>query len=134
SQELMGETAENLAADYQYGREAMDDWGHMSQQRAGKGIDSGFLARQIVPIDVPDGRKGTRSFAVDEFPRPTVTREKLSSLKPAFKKDGKVTAGNSSGVTDGAGFMVVADRQAAEAKGLAPEGRIVDWATIGVPP
>jgi acetyl-CoA acetyltransferase family protein len=131
--EFMGETAENLAEDYQYEREAMDDWGHMSQQRAGQGISSGFLARQIVPIDVPDG-KGTRSFAVDEFPRPTVTRDKLRSLKPAFKAGGKVTAGNSSGVTDGAAFLVVADRKAAEAKGIAPEARIVDWATIGVPP
>jgi acetyl-CoA C-acetyltransferase len=134
SQELMGETAENLAADYQYGREEMDEWGHMSQQRAGKGFSSGFLARQIVAIDVPDGKKGTRRFEVDEFPRPTVTREKLSTLKPAFKRDGKVTAGNSSGVTDGAAFMVVADRTAAEAKGVKPEARIVDWATIGVPP
>lgn len=134
SQELMGETAENLAADYQYGRDAMDDWGHMSQQRAGKGISSGFLARQIEPIAVSDGKKGTRIFDTDEFPRPSVTREKLASLKPAFKKDGKVTAGNSSGVTDGAAFMVVADRAAAEGKGLKPEARIVDWATIGVPP
>lgn len=131
--EFMGETAENLAEDYQYEREAMDDWGHMSQQRAGRGIDSGFLARQIVPIDVPDG-KGTRSFAVDEFPRPGIGRDKLRSLKPAFKAGGKVTAGNSSGVTDGAAFLVVADRAAAESKGVRPEARIVDWATIGVPP
>ncbi|MEO8558504.1 MAG: thiolase family protein [Rhodospirillales bacterium] len=131
--EFMGETAENLAEDYQYEREAMDDWGHMSQLRAGHGISSGFLARQIVPIEVPDG-KGTKSFAVDEFPRPTLTREKLRDLKPAFKAGGKVTAGNSSGVTDGAAFLIVADRNSAERKGIKPEARIVDWTTIGVPP
>src|SRR4029079_2696351 len=78
--------------------------------------------------------KATRSFAVDEFPRATITRDKLRSLTPAFKAGGKVSAGNSSGVTEGAAVRLVADRQTAEAKGIAPEARIVDWATIGVPP
>lgn len=111
SREYMGETAENLAEDYQYEREAMDDWGLMSQQRAGAAMKSGFLARQIVPIDVPSG-KGTRRFEVDEFPRPDVTMEKLRKLRPAFREGGRVTAGSSSGVTDGAAFMIVADRAA----------------------
>lgn len=133
SQEYMGETAENLAEDFQYERAAMDEWGLMSQQRAGAAIRSGFLARQIVPIDVPDGR-GTRRFDTDEFPRPDVTREKLERLKPAFRDNGKVTAGSSSGVTDGAAFLVVADRATAEAKGLRPEARLVDWTAVGVPP
>jgi acetyl-CoA acetyltransferase family protein len=133
SQEYMGETAENLAEEFQYEREPMDDWGLMSQQRAGAAIRSGFLSRQIVPIDVPEGR-GTRRFDTDEFPRPQVTREKLRQLKPAFREGGKVTAGSSSGVTDGAAFLVVADRTAAERKGLAPEARIVDWTAVGVPP
>lgn len=131
--QFMGETAENLADDFGYDREAMDEWGLMSQRRAAAAIESGFLARQIAPIEVPDG-KGTRLFAVDEFPRPGVTLEKLRSLRPAFRKDGRVTAGSSSGVTDGAAFLVVAERKAAEERGLAPEARIVDWSVVGVPP
>ena len=133
SQEYMGETAENLADDYQYERESMDDWGYMSQQRAAAAIKSGFLARQIAPIEVPDG-KGRRLFAVDEFPRPDVTREKLRKLKPAFRDGGRVTAGSSSGVTDGAAFMIVADRAQAEARGLEGEALLRDWTAVGVPP
>jgi acetyl-CoA C-acetyltransferase len=133
SQEYMGETAENLADDFQYEREPMDDWGHMSQQRAAAAIMSGFLARQIEPIEVPDG-KGKRLFAVDEFPRPDITREKLRKLRPAFRDGGRVTAGSSSGVTDGAAFMIVADRSRAEAKGLRAEARLKDWTAVGVPP
>ncbi|MDP1868867.1 MAG: thiolase family protein [Bradyrhizobium sp.] len=133
SQEYMGETAENLADDYQYEREPMDDWGYMSQRRAAAAIKSGFLARQIAPIEVPDG-KGRRLFAVDEFPRPDVTREKLQKLKPAFRDGGRVTAGSSSGVTDGAAFMIVADRAQAEAKGLEGEALLRDWTAVGVPP
>jgi len=133
SQEYMGETAENLAEEFQYERGPMDDWGWMSQQRAGQAIRSGFLARQIAPITVPDGR-ATRLFDTDEFPRPEVSREKLRGLKPAFRADGKVTAGSSSGVTDGAAFLAVADRATAERRGLRPEARMVDWTAVGVPP
>jgi acetyl-CoA C-acetyltransferase len=135
TKELMGDTAENLTTRFGYTREAMDDWGHMSQQRAGAGIASGFLARQITPLEVPDG-KGTRLFDTDEFPRPHLTRDKLASLKPAFRKDGKgsVTAGNSSGVTDGAAALVVAGAEAARAAGLTPEARLADWAVVGVAP
>ena len=133
SQEYMGETAENLAADFGHGREAMDEWGAMSQSRALAAIESGFLARQIVPIDVPEGR-GTRTFAVDEYPRHDATLEKLSRLRPAFREGGKVTAGNSSGVTDGAGFVIVGERAAMEAAGGTPQARLVDWHVVGVPP
>lgn len=135
TKELMGDTAENLTARFGYDREAMDDWAHMSQQRAGAGMASGFLARQIAPLEVPDG-KGTRLFDTDEFPRPHITREKLASLRPAFRKDGKgsVTAGNSSGVTDGAAALVVASADAARAAGMQPEARLVDWAVVGVAP
>jgi acetyl-CoA C-acetyltransferase len=133
SQEYMGETAENLADDFQYEREPMDDWGYMSQQRAAAATASGFLARQIEPIEVPDG-KGKRLFAVDEFPRPDVSRDKLRKLKPAFRDGGRVTAGSSSGVTDGAAFMIVADRSRAEAKGLQGEALLRDWTAVGVPP
>jgi len=133
SKALMGDTAEALAEKFGYQREAMDDWGYMSQQRARAAQESGFLARQIEPIEVSDGRKGVRSFEVDEFPRPGVTREKLATLKPAFKAGGTVTAGSSSGVTDGAAALVVA-RADALAGHVRPEARLVDYAVAGVPP
>jgi acetyl-CoA acetyltransferase family protein len=131
---LMGATAENLTADFQYRREDMDAWGLMSQQRAGKAIATGFLARQIAPIEVPEGRKGTRLMIDDEFPRPDITMEKLAKLKPVFRKDGQVTPGNSSGVTDGAAFVLVGDRAEMEAKGVEPVARLVDWTIVGVAP
>lgn len=139
SGELMGDTAENLTERFGYTRQAMDEWGLMSQQRAGAAMASGFLARQIVPIDVPEGGKvagATRSFTQDEFPRPKVTLEKLASLKPAFRKDGQgqVTAGNSSGVTDGAAAMLVCGAAAAQRAGVRPQARLVDWAVVGVAP
>jgi len=133
SQEYMGETAENLAEEYQYTREAMDEWGVMSQERAIAGIDSGFLARQITPIEVPDG-KGTRIFDTDEYPRRGVTAEKVAKLKPAFREGGRVTVASASGVTDGAACMLVGDRAALEAEGVEPEARLIDWVVIGVPP
>ncbi|GAB5467965.1 MAG: thiolase family protein [Rhodospirillales bacterium] len=134
SQEYMGETAENLAEDYQYGRAEMDAWGLMSQQRATAAIDSGFLAKQVAPLEVPDGKRGSRLFSVDEFPRRDVTAEKLASLKPAFRTGGKVTAGSASGVTDGAGFMLVGEAQTLEREGVTPEVKLVDWVVVGVPP
>ncbi|MEO1194016.1 MAG: thiolase family protein [Pseudomonadota bacterium] len=134
SQEYMGETAENLAEDYQYGREEMDAWGLMSQERAVAAIDSGFLARQIAPLEVPEGRKGSRLFETDEFPRRNVTAEKLASLKPAFREGGKVSAGSASGVTDGAAFLLVGTPETLEAEGVTPEAVLVDWTVVGVPP
>ena len=133
SLELMGETAENLAADEGYERAQMDEWAAMSQARAGAAMKSGFLARQIAPIEVPDGRV-TRLMTEDEFPRPSVTVEKLAKMSPAFRKDGKVTAGNSSGVTDGAAMVVVADALRARQLNLKVRARLVDWAIVGVPP
>ena len=135
SRELMGDTAENLTERFGYTRAAMDAWGLMSQQRAGAARASGFLARQIAPIEVPDGR-GTRLFEHDEFPRPQITAEKLAALKPAFRKDGRgsVTAGNSSGVTDGAAALLVCSRSAAQQLGVQAEARLVDHAVVGVPP
>lgn len=133
SKALMGDTAEELAHRFGYRREAMDDWGFMSQQRAQAAIESGFLARQIEPIDVSDGRKGTRSFAIDEYPRLNLTREKLTTLKPAFKADGTVTGGSSSGVTDGAAALLVA-RADALPGATRPEAKLIDYAVAGVPP
>ena len=131
---LMGVTAENLADDYQYQREQMDEWSLMSQQRAGTAMDSGFLSRQIAPIEVAEGRKNTRLMEHDEFPRPDVSIDKLGMLKPVFRKGGKVTPGNSSGVTDGAAFVVVGDRKALDSRGSEPLVRLVDWAIVGVEP
>ena len=136
TRELMGDTAENMVARFGHSRQAMDDWGLMSQQRAGAAMRSGFLARQIAPITLA-GPKGTsRLFEHDEFPRPDITPEKLASLKPSFRKDGKgsVTAGNSSGVTDGAAALVVASGSAAQRLGIPVQAKLVDWAVVGVPP
>lgn len=133
SLELMGETAENLAEDYQYTREAMDEYALTSQRRAGAAAAGGFLARQIAPIRVPEGR-GEREFDKDEFPRPTIPLEKIASMKPVFRKGGRVTPANSSGVTDGAAFIVVGERAAVEAAGVRPRATIVDYAIAGVPP
>jgi acetyl-CoA C-acetyltransferase len=135
SGELMGDTAERLAARFGYTRAAMDDYAYASQMRAKAAFDSGFLARQIAPLDVTDGKGGTRRFERDEFPRPTISRDKLASLKPAFKRDGgSVTAGNSSGVTDGAAALLVLSQAEAQRRGIAAEARLIDYAVVGVPP
>ena len=131
SLELMGATAENLAEDFQYRREAMDDYAVESQRRAGAARE--FLGRHIAPIEVKE-RRATRTMPEDESPRPDVAPEKLAGMKPVFRQDGIVTAGNSSSVTDGAAMVVVADRARAEALGVEPSARIVDWRIVGVPP
>lgn len=133
SLEYMGQTAENIAREHGYTREAMDAWALMSQQRAGAAMRSGFLARQIAPIEVADGRK-TRLMDTDEFPRPDITAERLRQLRPSFDTNGTVTPGNASGVTDGAAFVVMADAAAARSRGLQAQARLVDWATVGVDP
>jgi acetyl-CoA acetyltransferase family protein len=133
SREYMGETAENIARAYGYTREQMDDWALMSQQRAGEAIRSGFLARQIAPIErVFEGKRSM--METDEFPRPDITLARLQHLRPSFAADGTVTPGNASGVTDGAAFIVVAEVEAAAKRGLQAQARIVDWSTIGVAP
>ena len=133
SKEYMGQTAESIARIYGYQREAMDEWALMSQQRAKRAIDSGFLSRQIAPIEVANGR-ARRLMSLDEFPRPDMTLERLGQLRPSFATDGTVTPGNASGVTDGAAFIVVAGSDAAQGRNLQAQARVVDWATIGVDP
>jgi acetyl-CoA acetyltransferase family protein len=133
SKEYMGQTAESIARIYGYEREAMDEWALMSQQRAKQAVDSGFLSRQIAPIEVASGR-ARRLMSLDEFPRPDMTLERLRHLRPSFATDGTVTPGNASGVTDGAAFIVVADSDAAQGRNLQAQARVVDWATIGVDP
>ena len=133
SLEYMGDTAENLAEKYQYEREEMDQYAVTSQNRALAAIESGFLAKQIVPVTVTEG-KSKKIFEIDEAPREGITLERLAKLKPAFQEGGKVTAGNSSGVTDGAAALIIGDRDGFAQQAVSPEARVVDWAVVGVPP
>jgi acetyl-CoA C-acetyltransferase len=133
SLEYMGDTAENLAEKYQYEREPMDEYAVSSQARALAAIESGFLAKQITPVEVREG-KNTRIFNTDESPREGITMQRLGKLRAAFQEGGKVTAGNSSGVTDGAGAMLVGTKASMQANGATPEARIVDWSVVGVAP
>ncbi len=127
----MGITAENLAEKWGLTREDQDALALESQNRAAAAIAEGRFKSQIVPITLKS-RKGETVFDTDEHPRAT-TMEKLGAMRPAFKKDGTVTAGNASGVNDGAAFMVVAEAKAAEAAGYKPIARLVSYALAGVP-
>ena len=129
----MGQTAENLAEERQITREDQDKFAIWSQTKAKAAQDAGRLAEEIVPVSVPQRRGDPIVVDADEHPRET-TLEKLGKLRPAFKKDGSVTAGNSSGLNDGAAAIIVADEAAAKKNGLTPRARIVGAATAGVPP
>lgn len=133
SRELMGETAENLADDFGHDRAAMDAYALQSQRRAGAAMESGFLGRQIAPLQVPDGR-GVRLFDRDEFPRPQISAERIAAMAPVFRAGGRVTPANSSGVTDGAAFVLLGETGAMEAAGLRPRARLVGHALAGVSP
>jgi acetyl-CoA C-acetyltransferase len=128
----MGVTAENLAAKWGISREEQDAFALESQRRAARAIAEGRFASQIVPIPVKT-RKGEILFATDEHPKPDTTMESLARLKPVFKKDGTVTAGNASGINDGASFLVLAEAKAAEKAGAKPLARLVSYAVAGVP-
>jgi acetyl-CoA C-acetyltransferase len=127
----MGVTAENVAAEAQITREDQDAFALESQTRAGTAIKEGRFASQIVPIEVKVKRDMV-AFATDEHPKAT-TAEALAKLRPAFQKDGTVTAGNASGLNDGAAAVVVARADAAEKAGLKPRARILGYAVAGVP-
>lgn len=128
----MGITAENVAAEYDISREAQDGFALSSQQRALNAIENGYFKEQIVPIEVKV-RRELVAFDTDEHPRAT-TAEGLSGLRSAFQKDGTVTAGNASGINDGAAAMVLARADAAEKAGLKPRARILGYAHAGVRP
>ncbi|MGA8035165.1 MAG: acetyl-CoA C-acetyltransferase [Candidatus Acidiferrales bacterium] len=129
----MSETAENLAAEQGITRKASDEYALRSQQAAEKAFQAGFFKEEIVPVEV---KKGKKSVLVtdDDHRRPDTTMEVLESLKPAFRKDGLVTAGNASGIVDGAAAVVLTHAKIAKERGWTPLGRIVSWATAGVPP
>ncbi|HET9018790.1 MAG TPA: acetyl-CoA C-acyltransferase, partial [Acetobacteraceae bacterium] len=125
---------ENVAAEFQVSRADQDAFALRSQQRTAKAQDAGFFAREIVPVEIP-GRKGATVVAEDEHPRRDTTAEGLAKLKTPFRKEGgTVTAGNASGVNDGAAALLIASEAAARRHGLTPRARIVAMATAGVPP
>jgi acetyl-CoA C-acetyltransferase len=132
--EAMGETAENLAERYQVGREEQDAFALRSQQRAGAAWAAGRFADEVVPVDTVDAKGRTRTVERDEQPRPDTTLEGLARLKPVFRDPGTVTAGNSSGICDGAAALVVMAEDAARARGIRPMARVVGWASAGVDP
>lgn len=129
----MAQTAEKLAEQYGVTREEADSVAVASQRRAKAAWDAGRYDAEVAPVTVKT-RKGASEFAVDEHMRPDTTLEALSALRPYFKKDGLVTAGNASGIGDGAASVVVADGRWAEAEGAAPIGRLVSWGFAGVDP
>jgi len=129
----MGLTAETLAEEFNISREEQDLFAYESQMKAKRAIETGRLKDEIVPITVKT-RKGEVVFDTDEHPRFDVTLEKLAQLKPAFKKDGTVTAGNASGINDGASAVILASERAVEKLGLKPLARVVGWAQAGVDP
>lgn len=128
----MGVTAENVAAENDVTREQQDAFALESQQRAAAAIAAGHFKDQIVPIEIK-GRKGPQIFDTDEHPKET-TLEKLGALKAVFRKDGSVTAGNASGLNDGAAAIVLARAEAAEKAGLTPRAKILGYAVAGVKP
>jgi len=130
---MMGITAENLATKHNISREEQDELAYTSQTRAIAAIDSGRFKDEIVPVEIPS-RKGPVIFDTDEHPRRGTTMEILAGLKPAFKKDGTVTAGNSSGINDGASSMVLMAAEKAKALGLKPLARLVNHAVAAVEP
>lgn len=130
----MGETAENVADRYHVSREDQDAYGLRSQQRAVAAQQSGRFAEEIVPVTIPQKKGEPTIVTTDEHPRADTSLEKLAALKPAFRKDGTVTAGNSAGINDGAASLVLMARSRAEQLGLHPRARIITSAVAGVDP
>jgi len=128
----MGITAENVATDYDITREVMDEFALASQQRAAAAIEKGYFADQIVPVEVKT-RREVKSFTTDEHPRGDTSLETLSGLRAAFAKDGAVTAGNSSGINDGAAALILSDEASAKSGDRAPLAKIIAYGFGGVP-
>ncbi|MEM7483083.1 MAG: thiolase family protein [Acidobacteriota bacterium] len=130
---VMGETAEELADEQGIDRAAADRWAAGSQQRCEAARERGRFVREIAPVEVP-GRQATTVISADEHPRDGVTAQSLARLKPVFRDGGTVTAGNASGITDGAAALIVASAEAAEEHGLEPVARLVGGSVVGVEP
>jgi acetyl-CoA acetyltransferase family protein len=129
----MAQTSNNLARDFDISREDQDEFALMSQQRAAAAIEAGRLAEEIVPVEVGRGKRA-RTVETDEHPRAETTLEVLAKLPVVFGDDSFVTAGNASGIVDGAAMMVLTTAAAAQSRGATPIGRIRSWATVGVEP
>ncbi|MFC3041860.1 thiolase family protein [Virgibacillus xinjiangensis] len=130
----MGTTAENLADQYNVSREEQDEFAQRSQERMARAMEEGRFDEQIVPITVPVRKGSPIEFKLDEHPRPGTTLEKLAKLPPAFRKDGSVSAGNSSGLNDAASALVIMSREKANQLGLAPLATVRASAVAGVDP
>ena len=129
----MAGTAENLARKFEISREAQDEYALRSQQEAKRAQDAGYFAAEIVPVEVKS-RKSTAVFDADDHLRPETTLEGLAKLRPAFAKDGFVTAGNASGIVDGAAALIICGEEYVKRRNAKPIGRIVSWAYAGVEP
>jgi len=130
----MGVTAENIATQYGFDRAAQDQFAAASQQKAEAAIQAGRFADEIIPVSIPQRKGDPLVFATDEFPRAGTTAETLGKLRPAFDKNGTVTAGNASGINDGAAMVIVMTETKAKALGLTPLARLVSFASAGVDP
>jgi 3-oxoadipyl-CoA thiolase len=130
----MGMTAENLVDLYKISREDQDAFAYHSQMKASKALQNGRLAKEIVEVKIPQRKRDSIIFKNDEFIKPNTTADILGKLKPAFRKNGSVTAGNSSGLNDGAAAVIVASGKAVEKYGLKPKAKILSSAVVGVEP
>jgi len=130
---LMGETAEVLAEQYKITRQEQDEFALRSQTRAAAAIKAGYFEEEIVPVTIA-GKKGAQTVNADEHPLSGATLEKMAKLEPVFSKTGTVTAGNSSGITDGAAAMVLASEDFVQRHSLTPLARVLAVATVGVDP
>jgi 3-oxoadipyl-CoA thiolase len=130
----MPETGENVAEEFQVTRADQDAFAVRSQQRAGKAAAAGYFAEEIVAVEAPGGKAGPVVVNKDEHPRPDTTLENLQKLKPIVRNPGTITAGNASGINDGAAAIILASEEAAKAHGLNPRARVLGMASEAVPP
>ncbi|MEW8050679.1 MAG: acetyl-CoA C-acyltransferase, partial [Candidatus Thiodiazotropha sp.] len=130
----MGTTAENIAGKFNFSREDQDAFAAASQQKAEAALNENVFADEIIPIEIPQRRGDPIVFDRDEFPRPGTTAASLGKLRPAFSKEGSVTAGNASGINDGAAAVLVMSETKAKELGLTPMARVVAFASAGVDP
>ncbi|MDD3050787.1 MAG: acetyl-CoA C-acetyltransferase [Candidatus Cloacimonetes bacterium] len=130
----MGITAENLAERFKITREEMDEFAAQSQNKTEKAMNENKFANEIVPIEIPQRKGDPIQIATDEFPRKGVTTASLAKLRPAFKKDGKVTAANSSGINDGSAILILMSEERAKSMGIKPIARLDSFASAGVDP
>ena len=130
----MGITAENLAAEFNIKRKDQDDFAANSQRKAARAMQEERFSAEIVPVSIPQRKGDPLLFRTDEFPRRDTTVEALAALKPAFKKDGTVTAGNASGINDGAAAMILLSAEEARERAIAPQARILSYSSTAIEP